>query len=135
MNVIVARSGLAWIVSPPMSTPLPPAPAAQCATALPGKCPPSCSSVTPGTTSRLAVRGDPLPLVGADGAHLDLFGVLHGARAADVHVRPPRSCTIVCTATEQQCARCGQGVTVPAARQRRVTLKDIAQDAGVSVTT
>jgi hypothetical protein len=53
MKVIVARSGLAWIVSPPSSTPPPPAPAVQWATALPGKWPPNCHSVTPGTTSRV----------------------------------------------------------------------------------
>ena len=40
------------IVSPASSTPRPAAPEAQCSTALPGKCPPHCTSVTPGSTSK-----------------------------------------------------------------------------------
>ncbi len=41
------------MVSALSNTPLPPAPAAQCATALPGKCPPICSNVMPGRRGRV----------------------------------------------------------------------------------
>src|SRR5919107_1174141 len=53
MNVTDARSRFVWIVSEPSNTPFSPAPALQYMTALPGKCPPSWTSVTPGRTSTL----------------------------------------------------------------------------------
>src|SRR5919112_1403696 len=53
MNVTDARSRFVWIVSEPSNTPFSPAPALQYTTALPGKCPPSWTSVTPGRTSTL----------------------------------------------------------------------------------
>src|SRR6266851_340047 len=49
-NVTRSSPGVTKIVSPLKSTPAPPAPPAQCTTALPGKCPPHCTRVTPGST-------------------------------------------------------------------------------------
>src|SRR5215207_6947792 len=51
----VTRSspGVTKMVSPLSSTPAPPAPSAQCTTALPGKWPPHWTRVTPPSTSRV----------------------------------------------------------------------------------
>lgn len=51
MNDANAGSGVTVTVSPVSSTPRPSAPAAQCATDDPGKCAPTCTSVTPGSGS------------------------------------------------------------------------------------
>jgi hypothetical protein len=50
MNERRSSPGVTKIVSPVSSAPAPPAPAAQCTTALPGKCPPHWTRVTPGST-------------------------------------------------------------------------------------
>src|SRR5437588_755347 len=97
MNVSQRGSATTLMESPVRSAPRPSAPSAQCRTALPSKCPPVCTTVTPGSTSSapdlreprldlphdvpmpgspqlldggppLATPSDVLPLVLADGA-------------------------------------------------------------------
>jgi hypothetical protein len=51
MKVSRSSPGVTKIVSPASRAPAPPAPSAQCTTALPGKWPPHWTRVTPGRTS------------------------------------------------------------------------------------
>ena len=54
MNAKDLRSRFAMAMSAEHTTPLPPAPAAQCSIAPPGKCPPPRTSVTPFSSSKLS---------------------------------------------------------------------------------
>src|SRR6266571_4315943 len=51
MKLTNLRSCTTVMESPVSNAPRPPAPAGQCSTALPSKCPPHCTAVTPGTIS------------------------------------------------------------------------------------
>lgn len=57
MKLTDTRSGFTSTVSPLSMTPRPSAPAAQCAMALPGKCPPGWISVISGTTCSVPDHG------------------------------------------------------------------------------
>ena len=76
MKVSRSSPGVTKIVSPVSSAPAPPAPSAQCTTALPGKWPPHWTRVTPGSTGsrvrqvRMAGSGRVTQLASASGTSM-----------------------------------------------------------------